>query len=78
MLIKVFTAVAYDPENKFGMLSVAYNYDNCSSSEPLDIGLMIFGEGVPVLGPDGAIEGEIGFKKFEEITAYGLGFIPAG
>lgn len=73
-----FTAVAYDPENKFGMLSVAYNYDNCSSSEPLDIGLMIFGEGVPVLGPDGAIEGEIGFKKFEGITAYGLGFIPAG
>ncbi len=73
-----FTAAAYDPENKFGMLSVAYNYDNCGSSEPLEIGLMIFGESVPVLGSDGPIAGEIGFKKFEKITAYGLGFIPAG
>src|SRR5665648_12366 len=73
-----FTAVAYDPENKFGMLSVAYNYDNCGSSEPLDSGLMIFGESVPVLGADGPIAGEIGFKKFEQIIAYGVGFIPAG
>ena len=73
-----FTAVAYDPENKFGMFSVAYNYDNCGSSEPLDGGLMIFGENVPVFGADGPIAGEIGFKKFEQVIAYGVGFIPAG
>jgi hypothetical protein len=73
-----FTAAAYDPENKFGMLSVAYEYDNCGSSEPLDEGLMIFGESVPVLGADGPVAGEIGFKKFEQMIAYGVGFIPAG
>ncbi|HSM24781.1 MAG TPA: hypothetical protein VK856_07975, partial [Anaerolineaceae bacterium] len=73
-----FTAAAYDPENQFGMFSVAYNYDNCGSSEPLDPGLMIFGESVPVLGPDGPIVGEIGRKKFEQIIAYGLRFIPQG
>ncbi len=73
-----FTAAAYDPENKFGMLSVAYDYDNCGSSEPLGIGLMIFGEAVPVLGADGPIIGEIGLKKFEEVTAYSIGFIPQG
>ena len=71
-----FTAVAYDPENKFGMFSVAYNYDNCSSSEPLDAGLRIFGESVPVLGPDGPIADEIGGSKFEPTIAYGIGFIP--
>jgi hypothetical protein len=73
-----FTAVAYDPENQFGMFSVAYNYDNCGSSEPLDAGLMIFGESVPVLGADGPIAGKIGRKKFEQIIAYGVGFIPQG
>lgn len=73
-----FTAVAYDPENKFGMFSVAYNYDNCGSGEPLDAGLMIFGESVPVLGADGPIIGEIGRKKFEQVIAYGIGFIPQG
>ena len=73
-----FTAVAYDPENKFGMLSVAYNYENCGSSEILDAGLMIFGESVPVLGADGPIAGEIGLKKFEQTIAYGIGFLPAG
>jgi hypothetical protein len=73
-----FTAAAYDPENQFGMFSVAYTYDNCGSSEPLDPGLMIFGESVPVLGADGPIIGEIGRKKFEEIIAYGIGFIPQG
>ncbi len=73
-----FTAVAYDPENKFGMFSVGYNYDNCGSSEPLDPGLMIFGESVPVLGADGPVIGEIGRKKFEQIIAYGIGFIPQG
>jgi WD40 repeat protein len=73
-----FTAAAYDPENKFGMLSVAYNYDNCGSGEPLGIGLMIFGEAVPVLGADGPIIGEFGFKKFEEVTAYSIGFNPQG
>ena len=73
-----FTAAAYDPENKFGMIAVAYNYDNCGSSEPLDVGLMIFGESVPVLGADGPIAGEIGFKKFEQMIAYDIGFIPVG
>ena len=73
-----FTAAAYDPENKFGMFSVAYNYDNCGSAEPLDAGLMIFGESVPVLGADGPIIGEIGRKKFEQVIAYGIGFIPQG
>ena len=68
-----FTAVAYDPENKFGMFSVAYNYDNCGSNQPMDIGLSIFGEGVgyPTVG-------DIGVKKFEELTVYGIGFIPHG
>ncbi len=73
-----FTAVAYDPENQFGMFSIAYDYDNCGSSEPLEIGLMIFGESVPVLGADGPISGEIGRKKFEQVTAYGIDFIPQG
>jgi hypothetical protein len=73
-----FTAVAYDPENQFGMFSVAYTYDNCGNSEPLDPGLMIFGESVPVLGADGPIMGEIGRKKFEQIIAYGIRFIPQG
>ncbi|MDO9086767.1 MAG: hypothetical protein Q7U53_11220 [Anaerolineaceae bacterium] len=73
-----FTAAAYDPENQFGMFSVAYTYDNCGSSEPFEPGLMIFGESVPVLGPDGPIVGEIGRKKFEQIIAYGLRFIPQG
>ena len=73
-----FTAVAYDPENQFGMFSIAYDYDNCGSSEPLEIGLMIFGESVPVLGADGPIPGEIGHKKFEQVTAYGIDFIPQG
>jgi hypothetical protein len=73
-----FTAAAYNPENQFGMFSVAYNYDNCGTSEPLDIGLLIFGESVPVLGAEGPIPGEIGRKKYEQLTAYGIGFIPQG
>ena len=44
--------------------------------EPLDAGLMIFGEGVPVLAIP--IVGEIGVKKFEQLIAYGIGFIPQG
>jgi hypothetical protein len=68
-----FTAVAYDPENQFGMFSVAYTYDNCDSSEPMEIGLLIFGKniGFPAVG-------DIGVKKFEELTVYGIGFIPQG
>lgn len=73
-----FTAAAYNPDNQIGMFSIAHNYENCSSSEPLEIGLMVFGEGVPVLGFDGPIPGEIGRKKYEEVTAYGLAFIPQG
>lgn len=73
-----FTAVAYDPENQFGIFSVAYTYDNCGNVALLDQGLYIFGESVPVLGPDGPIAGEIGRKKFEQVTAYSIGFIPQG
>lgn len=68
-----FTAIAYDPENQFGMFSVAYNYDNCGSSEPMQIGLLIFGEGIGV-----PTVGNIGVKKFEELTVYGIRFIPQG
>lgn len=68
-----FTAAAYDPENKFGMFSVAYNYDNCGSDEPLDTGLMIFGQGIGI-----PIVDEIGHKKFEQVIAYGVGFVPQG
>ncbi len=73
-----FTSAAYDPENQFGIFSVAYSYDNCGNVELLDNGLFIFGESVPVLGADGPIAGEIGLKKFEEVTAYSIGFIPQG
>ena len=73
-----FTVAAYDPENQFGMYSVAYSYDNCGSSKSLEPGLMIFGESVPVLGADGPIIGEIGNKKYEGIIAYDIRFIPQG
>jgi hypothetical protein len=69
-----FTASAYDPEQKFGMFSVTeFNYENCSCGEPMDAGLRIFGEGIGY-----PIVGEIGVKKFEQLIAYGIGFIPAG
>ncbi|HNT24647.1 MAG TPA: hypothetical protein PKM21_09795 [Anaerolineales bacterium] len=69
-----FTSVAYDPEQKFGMLSVTeFNYENCSCGEPMDAGLRIFGEGIGY-----PIVGEIGIKKFEQLIAYGIGFIPQG
>ena len=69
-----FTAAAYDPEQKFGMFSVTeFNYENCSCGEPMDAGLRIFGEGIGY-----PIVGEIGVKKFEQLTAYGIGFIPQG
>ncbi len=73
-----FTAAAYNPDNQIGMFSIAHNYENCSSSEPLEIGLMVFGEGVPVLGSDGPIPGEIGRKKYEKVIAYDLAFIRQG
>ena len=66
-----FTAVAYDSENQFGMFSVAYTYDTCGNGEPMDAGLRIFGNSVPIIE-------ENGYKKFEQIIAYGIGFIPQG
>ncbi len=69
-----FTAAAYDPEQKFGMFSVTeFNYENCPCGEPMDAGVRIFGEGVGY-----PIVGEIGVKKFEQMIAYGIGFIPQG
>jgi hypothetical protein len=69
-----FTGVAYDPEQKFGMFSVTeFNYENCPCGEPMDAGLRIFGEGVGY-----PIVGEIGIKKFEQMIAYGIRFIPQG
>ncbi len=69
-----FTGVAYDPEQKFGMFSVTeFNYENCSCGESMEAGLWIFGDGIgyPVVG-------EIGTKKFEQLNAYGIGFIKQG
>ena len=68
-----FTAAAYDPENQFGMFSVADNYANCGNDQPLEPGLMIFGKGIGV-----PIVDEIGRKKFEQVIAYGIGFVPQG
>jgi hypothetical protein len=69
-----FTGFAYDPEQKFGMFSVTeFNYENCPCGEPMDAGVRIFGEGIGY-----PIVGEIGVKKFEQLIAYGIGFIPQG
>jgi hypothetical protein len=69
-----FTGVAYDPEQKFGMFSVTeFNYENCSCGEAMEAGVEIFGEGIGY-----PIVGEIGIKKFEQLNAYGIGFIPQG
>ena len=69
-----FTGIAYDPEQKFGMFSVTeFNYENCPCGEPLDTGVRIFGEDIGY-----PIAGEIGIKKFEQLNAYGIGFIPQG
>jgi WD40 repeat protein len=69
-----FTASAYDPEQKFGMFSVTqFNNEFCSCGEPMDAGLMIFGEGIGI-----PIAGDIGRKKFEQLEVYGIDFIPKG
>ncbi len=74
-----FTGSAYDPEQKTGFFSVTefnteFNYDNCPyGDEPMDAGVYIFGEGIGI-----PIVGEIGIKKFEQLNAYGVGFIPQG
>ena len=70
-----FTAAAYDPEQKIGMFSVTeFNIRNCPCAEPMNgAGLLIFGEGIGI-----PVVGEIGVKKFEELTAYSIGFIPQG
>lgn len=69
-----FTGIAYDPEKKQGMFAVTdFNYEYCNCGEPLDPGLMIFGEriGYPAAG-------EIGFKKFEQLDSYTVSFVPQG
>jgi hypothetical protein len=56
------------------MLSITeFNYENCSCGEPMEAGVEIFGEGIgyPTVG-------EIGVKKFEQLNAYTIGFIPQG
>ncbi|MAT45310.1 MAG: hypothetical protein CL609_23520 [Anaerolineaceae bacterium] len=69
-----FTASAYDPEQKFGMFSVTqFNNEFCNCGEPMDAGLMIFGEGIGI-----PIAGDIGRKKFEQLEVYGIDFIPQG
>ncbi len=69
-----FTGIAYDPENKQGMFAVTeFNYEYCNCGEPLDPGLRIFGEGI---GYPAA--GEIGTKKFEQLDAYTVSFVPQG
>lgn len=69
-----FTGIAYDPELKQGLFAVSeFNYENCTCGEPLTPGLMLFGEGI---GYPAA--GEIGYKKFEQLDAYTVSFIPQG
>lgn len=69
-----FSGIAYDPEQKHGLFAVTdFNVENCSCGDPLEFGLMLFGEeiGYPVAG-------EIGYKKFELIDAYTVSFLPKG
>ncbi len=69
-----FTGVAYDPEQRFGMFSVTeFNYENCNCGEPMDAGLRIFGEGIGY-----PVAGDIGVKKYVQMEAYTIGFIPQG
>ncbi len=69
-----FSGIAYDPEKKQGMFAVTeFNYEYCNCGEPLDPGLMIFGEGI---GYPSA--GDIGTKKFEQLDAYTVSFVPQG
>lgn len=69
-----FTGIAYDPEQKHGMFAVTeFNTENCTCGEPLDAGLMLFGEGVGY-----PVAGEFGYKKFELLNAYTVSFIPQG
>ena len=69
-----FTGIAYDPTQKHGMFAVTdFNTENCSCGQPLDAGLMLFGEGVGY-----PVAGEFGYKKFELLNAYTIRFIPQG
>jgi WD40 repeat protein len=69
-----FTGIAYDPDQKHGMFAVTdFNTENCSCGQPLDAGLMLFGEGVGY-----PVAGDFGYKKFELLNAYTVRFIPQG
>lgn len=69
-----FTGIAYDSAQKHGMFAVTeFNTENCSCGQPLDAGLMLFGEGVGYPVAD-----EFGYKKFELLNAYTVRFIPQG
>jgi len=61
-----FSGVAYNPQQKEGLLSVTeFNQEYCNCGQSLEPGTYIFGEGFP-------------FKKFEYILAYTIDFIPEG
>lgn len=69
-----FTGIAYDPTQKHGMFAVTeFNTENCNCGQPLDAGLMLFGEGVGYPVAD-----EFGYKKFELLNAYTVRFIAQG
>lgn len=69
-----FTGIAYDSVQKHGLFAVTeFNTENCSCGQPLDAGLMLFGEGVGY-----PVAGEFGYKKFELLNAYTVRFIPQG
>ncbi len=69
-----FSGIAYDPERKHGLFAVTeFNVENCACGDPLEFGLMAFGEdiGYPAAG-------DIGYKKFELLDAYTVWFLPQG
>lgn len=69
-----FSGIAYDPEQKHGLFAVTeFNFENCGCGDPMAPGLMAFGEGI-----DNPAAGEIGYKKFEQMDAYTVNFIPQG
>ncbi len=68
-----FTAIAYDPQEQLGMFAITdFNTENCPCGKPMDAGLMIFGESVPLNGDNEHL------RKFEYVIAYGIDFIPQG
>ncbi|NMC79570.1 MAG: hypothetical protein GYA59_09440 [Chloroflexi bacterium] len=60
-----FTGIAFNPEQKSGMLSVTeFNQEYCDCGQALDPGLYTFGTDP--------------LKKFEPLPAYSIGFVPEG